>query len=218
MSLRLLILIYLSVNCISHLNCDLGMSHHYTQWDSHGGGDIHYLDRFQLICPGKSVMSYWACERSGGSWRFRYGCLTGGAILDQAEWRYTNFNGVAWDVRRSIHFLDRHHVNCLYDEAISAFYVQRSGTYIRYAYKCVKVKFTGSIQNRRTSYSDSDRGEIFELSDQVIEGPNYNFQALNGFKLSYQIYWDWGDKFKICYDVWYMSLRYMDDANLNNMN
>ena len=91
-------------------------------------------------------------------------------------------------------------------------------TYIRYAYKCVKVKFTGSIQNRRTSYSDSDRGEIFELSDQVIEGPNYNFQALNGFKLSYQIYSDWGDKFKICYDVWYMSLRYMDDANLNNMN
>jgi hypothetical protein len=217
---RLRLLISLSLICLFQVKCQLTLNTLYTPWNSHGGGDIHYLDRHYIACPGRSVISFWKVHESGGNITFEYRCLSGPAVLGESEWRYTSWNGVASNVRTSIDYLDRHTVICNNDEAINTFTVQRSGNHIRYAYICMKVKYSGHNQSRTTSWTDADRGEMFELRDQYVEPTNYHNQAIYGFRLNVQYYtgdW-WVRKMRIYYDVWFMTLRDLNDNNLNNMN
>jgi len=218
MSLRLLILISLCLNCFLLVNSRLDFtSENYTGWQTTDNGNIHYLDRHDVRCKENAVMSYWKMEKSGDQIRIRYFCLEGPAVLGDYTWRYTSCNSVNGNRKKSLNFLDRHFIYCQTGEAVGAWKMERCGDNIRFKFRCNQIKSTGSETSNNGPTTDAHKGELFEMSDNYVKSNDYYNQALKGWKMNVSYYTYWLQSYqKIWFTQWFINIRNLNDQNLIN--
>lgn len=105
-------------------------------FNDEGGGNVIYLDRHGIDCGGDGVVSQFNLTRSGqNSYRYNYQCAKSKYPL-QCRTITTNADS---DGGGNVVYLDRQHVNCAADEALSYFQLYRpTGNTIAYQYRCCK--------------------------------------------------------------------------------
>ena len=165
-------------------NLDSAIFEKQTDWNDAGEGSIWFLDRHKLDClRNNSAIAGFFFERSGNRIRYNYQCIENKKISNECYEDNTPWNDVDGDERKSVHFLDRHRVQCKIDHVLRAFSVQRSprpNNFIRYSFKCCKTAYINKNTNR---FDKTDLGNFntFYLDRQRISlGPD---EVLSAFKL-----------------------------------
>ena len=115
----------------------------YTKKQSYQGGNIWALTTHNLSCPNKNAMTYFTPQMKGNSFWFKYRCYGACAGLKKMKKSYngaTNLNATDGNKKRSLHYLDRHNVQCKNGYSLQSFRLVRNGSKIQYKYKCTETK------------------------------------------------------------------------------
>merc|ERR1712032_1386624 len=160
-----------------------GSFHKETSFTKSDDGHIYYMDRQKPDCQAGSAMSYFYLERNGvnrDQIRYDFTCLNSGNINGHVQDKHTNWGPV--DGGHSVNYLDKHNVDCPKDTLIQSFRVERSGSKIRYSYKCAPAKILccKSFTNNKT---DMGNKSTFYLDRQPVGKRNSKNYAFKQFWL-----------------------------------
>jgi len=136
-----------------------------------GGGNTIFLDRHNIECDNKGVLNRLKLERpSNNSIRYAYNCKNSDNI-SVARYLSTSYNDEGHG--NSI-YLDRHHVSCPSDTALSRLQLQRDGKgKYRYDYRCSHYPSAGRCSNRSTPNNDWGNGNMIFLDRHDVKcNPN----------------------------------------------
>ncbi len=144
----------------------------YTGWNSHGGGNLVYIDRHNINCGGSGyVLQMFHMQRSGSNMRFQYKCCRLKASVCSNSGRSTGFNSAG---RGNTIYLDRQTVSCGDGGYLNGYRLQRSGGNVRYYFTCCNLYY--SSQRSRTScygsytgYTYNGGGKNFYLDRQTVQ-------------------------------------------------
>jgi len=143
----------------------------YTNYNTHGNGNMVYLDRHPLRC-GSRLMSKFHFERSGGWMRYQYSCCNIASGTGSCRNKESDSSD---DGRGSAVYLDRHGADCGIYGFITYFRVARDGSNkIQYKYRCCdlsnKWRNSQKCKTAATKWTDSDgsRGHVYFLDRQTV--------------------------------------------------
>lgn len=118
---------------------------HYTNFNYDGRGNVAYLDRHHVSCPGNDLLRSFHLNRNPGHdmYRYTYSCYSRDAFTRTSCYRSTtrgNSMGNWMDWRRGrLIYLDRHSVACNSGYFLNEFQLDRIGNRtIRYKFRCCK--------------------------------------------------------------------------------
>ena len=145
----------------------------YTNWNSHGDGNMVYLDRHTLDCGGNgNVLKMFHLERSGDRIRFKYECcqLTKTVCTNKEE-----TTGYSDDGGGNTVYLDRQRVYCGDHGYINSFRLSRNNNHdqVRYFYTCCRLdhekhRARTECYSDYTHYTDVGGGKNFYLDRQTV--------------------------------------------------
>merc|ERR1711908_108357 len=118
-----------------------------TNW---GENEIHYLDRQHVKCAKDEALQGFQLTRPKKDlFAYKYACSNiGKGDSYEAE---TKLNAVDKNLKKSAHYLDRHHPKCKAGYGIQSFRLGRGkNNQINYKYKCVKVDCEAKIHTKKT--------------------------------------------------------------------
>jgi hypothetical protein len=152
-----------------------------TNWQDAGEGSIWYLDRHRLNCQNShTAMSSFKYERNGNSIRFFYECVTNSSITNDCYDLQTNYDSIDDNEYKSVHFLDRHRVQCKKDSVLKSWRVERSPrpqNLLRINYRCCKADILNTWTSR-TDRTDLGNYNSFYLDRQRLSlGPDEAIQS-----------------------------------------
>lgn len=115
----------------------------YTSYDEDGGGNVIFLDRHHVSCPGNSFLQSFHLNRNSNHNRYRYTYTCHKPYSDTGTSCYsdsTNVNSIwYWLDRRQgrLIYLDRHSVQCGIGYFLNGFQLVHPGhSSIYYRYRC----------------------------------------------------------------------------------
>ena len=183
----LLILISISITSIFSL-----VEERETSKVHHDGGNIFTLADLPVKCNDNEVLTHWQLIEKNNYISIKYNCIYHSSVSYESEEKFTDWNSVNKDIRKSLNFLDRHRLVCDHGFAIGAFRMEKSGNTIRFRYRCNKITPVSS-SDRRTSWENSNFGEVQKLSIHSIYGSSLKSdnQVLRGWvmKTKYENRW-----------------------------
>ncbi|XP_065064802.1 uncharacterized protein LOC135691014 [Rhopilema esculentum] len=145
----------------------------YTNYETHGGGNMVYLDRHRVQCAGSgSILSMFYLEKNGEKIRFRYQCckIEGQGVCSSSQ-KTSLFSE---DGTGNTRYLDRHAMDCSTKGFISEFRLERNaaGNKVRYNYQCCQLSanWTGLAQcyTRHTGFTFDGNGRVYYLDRQMV--------------------------------------------------
>jgi len=113
-------------------------------------GHIHYLDRHRVWCEDDEVLGSVILEKCDHpkEWaiRIKYVCWRGPKIKKGGQWLYTHWNSLSTDLWQSVHYLDRHDINCPANHALGGFHfmIDANRKNAAFQYRCNRVEQDGS--------------------------------------------------------------------------
>lgn len=110
-----------------------------TNKDDAGAGSIFYLDRHKIACEQNEAISGFQLMRMSTNIFYKVKCLNSKLITNECEDKTTSLNNIGADEKASVHFLDRHTLECG-NYAIRSFKLGvNEKKKIFYSYKCCKM-------------------------------------------------------------------------------
>lgn len=154
-----------------------------TKKQSYENGNIMALTKHNIECPNKNGLQSFQAMHSGNDYWFKYICYGASIGLTQMKKSYTDhtkFNDVDANRQKSLHFLDRHNVQCKNGYSLQSFQLVTKENKIQYKFKCAETRC-----KKRVSYKsptkDMGGNETKFLPSLVVKTPTPN-QVLTGFK------------------------------------
>jgi hypothetical protein len=173
--LQLVIVIITLLNAVVPFNRNTG-------WNDYGGGHIHYLDRHDVSCNYGEILTEFQLVKDGDKMKYEYTCvdinLNG---RTDSYTRSTSLNDIDNNPFASVHYLDRHGVQCDEGSVLQRFkYIRGNDNKIKYEYTCIKVR--SYCQTRYTEKSIMGSKSTFDLTKQKVTG-GFADAAIRGFRL-----------------------------------
>jgi len=184
-----------------------------TESNSVENGSVFALIKHKIQCAENEVLSFWTVKKSTGFLWYKYYCISGPSVTSTSEIKYTQWDQTHKNVKKSLHYLDRHHILCNENQAVGAFELERSGKTIRYKYRCNTIK-ASSVDVAKTEFVRTGHGEVEGLANIDIAGPKFesNLQALRGWRMHVKYTQQWCtifcDNFQdLRFDIFYANLN-----------
>lgn len=169
----------------------------YTKRQSYQGGNIFALTKHNIVCPNKNALQQFQAQIKGGQYWFKYICYGACAGLKRGKKSYnahTKINDTDVNKNRSLHYLDRHNVQCRngytlqrVQLATGSKLIKEKNTQVPHLEKKIQYQFT-CIEtgcSKRVSYKSPTQNmganETKNLPKLVVKIPK-SHQVLTGFK------------------------------------
>lgn len=170
----------------------------YTKKQSFQSGNVMALTSHFLGCPNKHGITHWQPQKSGNRFWFKYKCYgacAGQKRMKKSYWGTTKWNATDRNKKRSLHYLDRHHVQCKNGYALQSFGLKRSGNRIQYKYKCAETRckkrsfYYGKPANTGSNQTRYYPRFLVKIpkSHHVITG--FHYQRTRGTTFRYKTYY-----------------------------
>lgn len=157
------------------------------------------LTKHNLSCPNKHAITHFQPQHSGNKFWFKYKCYGKCKGLSKMTKSYsatTNWNATDKDKRKSLHFLDRHDVQCKNGYSLQTFGLKRKGNSIQYQYKCIETRCS-----KRSSYNTSPKNmgsnQLRYYPRLLVKIPKTH-HVITGFKFQRQKGTDFFYKINYC--------------------
>ena len=151
------------------------------------GGSIFALAKHDLNCPNKHGMTHFQAQKSGNNFWFRYQCYgacKGLKVFNKSYEGTTKANATDGNKKRSLHYLDRHSVQCKNGYSLQSFGLKQQGNQIFYKFKCTETKCS-----KRTTYKtpspNMGQNETKFYPRLMAKAPKFH-QVITGFRFHRQ--------------------------------
>lgn len=131
-----------------------------------GKGSIFFLDRHDVDCKTNKLLNNFFLM-GGGLINYGYYCVSNSEITNQLINKQTRWDSTDENDRKSIHYLDRHTVDCGEGYGLQRFKLERNEEnlkQIRYNYRCAKVS-NYSLNKCKDVQTSEQSGD---LSNQIL--------------------------------------------------
>lgn len=176
----------LSLIFLIMLSCLINLSQskwRYTKKTSWNGGNLLALTNNYLSCPNKYALTNFQAQKSGNNFFYKYLCYGACNGLRRMKKSYsakTRINDTDRNIKRSLHYLDRHNVQCKNGYSLQSFGLKNKGNKIFYSYKCTETQCSKRL-TYKSSTKNMGANETKFLPRLVVKVPK-SHQVLTGFK------------------------------------
>ena len=169
----------------------------YTKRQSFQNGSIFALTKHNIVCPSKNALQTFQAQQKGSQYWFKYICYGACNGLKRGKKTYqdhTKINDTDVNKNRSLHYLDRHNVQCKngytlqrVQLATGSKLIKEKNTQVPHLEKKIQYQFTciETQCSKRIAYKSPTQNmganETKNLPKLVVKIPK-SHQVLTGFK------------------------------------